>query len=270
LEATSGGEYLPNSDGYRLSSLASEDSPMIPCSHLPHLVALGSLLAVASASFGADTPKPAAPVPAVEAVDHLLLGVPDLEAGMKWFEEKTGIRPAAGGSHPGRGTRNALVSLGGRHYLEIIAPDPAQAGVDNEMVAGLKKLTAPRLVTWAATSTDLEATIARLDAERVVHSPATPGSRKRPDGRVLAWRVVAVQSDLGETIPFFIDWGTTVHPSAEAPAGARLIALTFRHPKPGALREELARLGIASEVKPSPEPGLAVRLETPRGLISLD
>ncbi|HEV7508935.1 MAG TPA: VOC family protein [Thermoanaerobaculia bacterium] len=244
---------------------------MISFSHLPHLVALGSLFA-AAASFGADLPKPkpASPVPAVEAVDHLLLGVPDLDAGMKWFEEKTGVRPAAGGSHPGRGTRNALVALGGRHYLEIIAPDPAQAGVDNPMVAGLRKLTAPRLVTWAAASTDLEATLSRLDAEKVAHSPATPGARKRLDGRELAWRTVGVQSELGELIPFFIDWGTTPHPSADAPAGARLIALTFRHPKPEALTAELARLGIAAVVRQSTQTGLTARLETPRGPVSLD
>jgi hypothetical protein len=242
---------------------------MIPCSHLPHLLALGSLLAFAAAGFGADPPQPPKPVPAVEAVDHLLLGVPDLEAGMKWFEEKTGVRPAAGGSHPGRGTRNALVSLGGRHYLEIIAPDPAQAGVDNEMVAGLKKLTAPRLVGWAAASTDLEATIARLDAAKVAHSPVTPGARKRLDGRELAWRTVAVQSDL-ECIPFFIDWGTTVHPSVDAPAGARLLALTFRHPKPEALTAELARLGITAVVRESTQAGLTARLDTPRGPVTLD
>ena len=78
---------------------------MISCSHLSQLFALGSLLAFAAVSFGADSPQPPHPVPAVEAVDHLLLGVPDLEAGMKWFEEKTGVRPAPGGSHPGTGTQ---------------------------------------------------------------------------------------------------------------------------------------------------------------------
>jgi hypothetical protein len=242
---------------------------MISCSHFPQLVALGSLFAVAAASLGADFPK-SSPVPAVEAVDHLLLGVPDLEAGMKWFEEKTGVRPTPGGSHPGRGTRNALVSLGGRRYLEIIAPDPEQAGSTNEMAVGLKKLTAPRLVGWAAASTDLGATIAGLDAEKVAHSPATPGGRKRPDGKELAWKTVAVQSDFGELIPFFIDWGATVHPSADAPAGIRLVSLRFRHPKPPSLREEFFRLGIDGEVETSPKPSFTARLETPRGPLALD
>jgi hypothetical protein len=239
-------------------------------SHLPYLVALGSLFA--AASFGADLPKPkpASPVPAGEAVDHLLLGVPDLEAGVKWFEEKTGVRPAGGGSHPGRGTRNALVSLGGRHYLEIIAPDPAQAGVVDELADGLKKLTAPRLVTWAAASTDLEATLSRFDAGKVPHSPVLPGSRKRLDGRELSWRTASVESEMGELIPFFIDWGTTPHPSADAPAGARLVALTFRHPKPEALTAELSRLGIAAEVTKADQPGLSARIETPRGPLTLD
>src|SRR5215469_6313783 len=90
-------------------------------------------------------------------LDHILFGVSDLDHGIAWVEQRTGVRAIFGGVHPGRGTRNALLALGPRCYLEIIAPDPQQAGATagNDMVTRLRALQEPRLINWAAHTDDL-------------------------------------------------------------------------------------------------------------------
>src|SRR5262249_11322359 len=60
----------------------------------------------------------------VSRVDHLAYATPDLEKGVAEIERLLGVRATPGGQHPGRGTRNALVSLGPTSYLEIVGPDP--------------------------------------------------------------------------------------------------------------------------------------------------
>jgi Glyoxalase-like domain len=117
-------------------------------------------------------------VSATKAVDHLLLGVPDLDRGIAWVERMTDVKAMIGGSHPGRGTRNALLSLGGRQYLEIIAPDPAQSTFGFQI--DLRKLSEPRLVNWAAASTDLDGVAKRASAAGQSVAGPRDGSRQRP------------------------------------------------------------------------------------------
>src|SRR5215467_6421640 len=162
-------------------------------------------------------------------LDHILLGCSDLDRGIAFVEERTGVRAAFGGVHPGRGTQNALVSLGEpsteepnpRRYLEIIAPDPKQPSVGQYSV--IKNLKQPRLIGWAAHRDDLDQFAERLHQVGIEFEGPQPGSRQRPDGKVLYWKALRLKDDHGGLLPFFIEWSKdSIHPSVDAPKGCTL------------------------------------------------
>jgi Glyoxalase-like domain len=208
-------------------------------------------------------------VSAKDAVDHLLLGVADREAGIRWIEERTGVRAVIGGSHPGVGTCNALLSLGGRQYLEIIAPDPEQTQLAARYQI-LRSLNTPRLITWAAATDNAETTSKRCREAGLDVLGPTQGSRQRPDGKMMRWVTLSVTTEFETVIPFFIEWDRTVtHPAADSPQGCRLQTLTFTHRQPARVREMLARMGIDATVTTGVEGSLMALLQTPKGALEL-
>jgi hypothetical protein len=203
-------------------------------------------------------------------LDHILFGCNDLSSGIAFMEQKVGVRAEVGGVHPGRGTRNALLSLGERHYLEIIAPDPAQEKVAAPLPALLKSLTAPRLVGWAAHPGDIEALAKKLKQAGIAFAGPTPGSRARPDGRLLKWKTVNLADDHNGVLPFFIEWdANTIHPAKDAPAGCRLESFVIVNPDPASLRKLCERLALDVAVERGEKPGLRGRIVGRRGEVEL-
>jgi catechol 2,3-dioxygenase-like lactoylglutathione lyase family enzyme len=194
--------------------------------------------------------------------DHILLGCSDLDRGIAFVEKHTGVRAAFGGVHPGRGTRNALLSLGERHYLEIIAPDPQQSAAPDHY--GLRKLTEPRLVGWAAHPGDLDQFAIRLREAGLAFDGPNPGSRERPDGRLLRWKTLNLQDNPMGLLPFFIEWSAdTVHPSADAPAGCRIVRFELSGPDEAELKRICAKLDLDVPVEKREKPQLRVRIAGP-------
>ena len=199
-------------------------------------------------------------------VDHLVYATPDLERTVTALTRQVGIAPVAGGAHPGRGTRNALLALGPASYLEIIGPDRDQGDHVAPRWFGIDALTAPRIVTWAAKGSDLAAFRRRSLATGVLLGEVASGSRQRPDGRTLSWELTDPTPLVDDgLVPFFIDWGMSPHPATHATSGLVLVGLRAEHPRAARVRVSLDALGLPLDVREAAFPSLIATIDGPRG-----
>ena len=208
------------------------------------------------------------------AVDHLVFAALDLEAGIDRLEQITGVRASPGGSHPGRGTRNALMSLDERSYLEIIGPDPEQGSPSAPRPFGIDKLERPRLVAWAVAAPGIDECVAAARRRGYEAGTVISMSRELPDGSHLSWRLTLpptgeASDDEARIVPFLIDWCDAPHPSSTSAAGCRLDALCAAHPRPDSLSTALVGLGLEIEVARGDAARLEATLDTPNGRIVL-
>ena len=203
-------------------------------------------------------------------IDHLVLAAASLDAGIAHVEGLTGVTPVPGGSHPGVGTHNALLSLGAPTYLEVIAPDPEQPDVANRGFGLSDPPPVPRLVAFAVGCSDLDATVAHLRRAGLasVGDPFAM-SRRRPDGSELAWRLAFLDDRIGGTHPFLISWDDGTSPADDSPIGGRFRTLRGGDPDPDARAAVLASLGVDVDVETAESEWLTATIETPSGTITL-
>jgi len=212
-------------------------------------------------------------VPLVDQVppmlDHVLLGCNDLPRGIDFVKRHTGVAAAFGGVHPGRGTENALLSLGTRRYLEIIAID-RQQHTDNHLAKMLESLAEPRLVGWAAHPGDVKVLADDLARAGIIADGPTAGLRKRPDGSVLHWKTLNLKDDRNGLLPFFIEWSAdSVHPSADAPSGCQLLRFELLTPDPAALGKITAKLKLDVSIAKGSSASLHAVIAGPKGQLDI-
>jgi hypothetical protein len=206
--------------------------------------------------------------------DHLVYAATTLAQGIDYFAELTGIVAQPGGKHAGMGTHNALVRLGERLYLEIIAIDPLVPPPsrkrwfdldDGDLRADL--LGRPKLVHWVARTGDLGRAVAQCGYEPGAMLPFSRGDYR--------WRITVPDDGRRPgrgVLPTLIQWDVTEHPADRLPnAGATLEQLAATHPEPAPIRRSLERLGLDDTMRVTFDRvvRIAAMLRTPRGLVAL-
>ena len=203
-------------------------------------------------------------------VDHLVYAAPNFAGGVEKVERLLGVKALPGGQHPGGGTRNALIRLGEETYLEIIGPDPDQPEPLRPRRFGIDQLKVPRLVTWAVKSGELETTLEKAKSQALDLGQIQSGSRRRPDGVLLSWRLtVSPVLTADGIVPFFIDWGKTPHPAASLPTGCALVDIRAEHPDANRVRAGLTALGLNLRLDHGSAPALIATIRTPKGEVEL-
>ncbi|MDQ3933617.1 MAG: VOC family protein [Actinomycetota bacterium] len=135
-------------------------------------------------------------------IDHVIYAVHDLEQAAATIAEDHGLASVPGGKHPAWGTENRIIPLGDEYLELVMISDPAVAagsGFGRAVASALE--SGGGLVGWVVVTDDLD------DVARRLGLPVEEGSRTRPDGTTLSWRLAGVSDALKTgALPFFIEW----------------------------------------------------------------
>jgi hypothetical protein len=147
-------------------------------------------------------------------LDHVsyAAGPEGLDATARELATQLGVELVDGGVHPRFGTRNRVLPVSDRHYLEVVEvlDHPAADKVPFGQAVNARSAAGGGWLGWVVAVNDLTPIEARLGR------PAVNGNRRRPDGYELRWKQIGVKGLINDPqLPFFVRWESdpTEHPS---------------------------------------------------------
>lgn len=211
-------------------------------------------------------------------LDHVSYAVgPDgMQATVDRIVDALGVERVKGGIHPRFGTRNAIIPLTNRQYLEIVEvlDHPSADKAPFGQAVRNRSLVGGGWMGWCVTVDDLAPFEERLGRHSVI------GNRKFPDGTELTWQQIGIKGLIADPqVPYLLRWdeGTDeLHPSQAMDPEAEMVRLSIAG-SPDRVAEWLGcPAGDPFEdvdvdwVAPSGTPGImSVTFRTPRGEVTI-
>ena len=135
------------------------------------------------------------------SLDHIIIGVHNLEEAARVFGDRLGLVPSGGGIHPSGGTANRIVVIGDT-YLELLAidrPGEAQESLRRRLEQGQGYLN------FVLASDDIDADSQAIRQRGVELNGPVAGSLRSADGRERRWmRTDIERPEMVQRYPFII------------------------------------------------------------------
>ncbi|MEM1133800.1 MAG: VOC family protein [Pseudomonadota bacterium] len=199
------------------------------------------------------------------SLDHIAIGVPDTQQGVRQIAEMTGVEPLIREPEPDQFYWSGAIPLGHGRFLEILGPNPHYKKF-NPFIEAVRKLETPHPIFWYVATDDFDAFGAVAKAAKAPLQ-RIESIRYERDGDLTDYRRAIMGPGFRSTRPCVIQWNARSDWPAETPE-LQVEALRLFSPEAERLRQLFDHLGIDQKVENGPEQ-ISLTLGTPKGSITL-